>query len=226
MVNGEIYNHQELRGDLEKRGHRFRSHSDSEVVVHLYEEVGDRVPELLRGMFALAIYDARTRRLLLARDRFGEKPLYYTQRPDGFAFASELAALLSDPGTDADVSPAAVDLYLSLQYVPAPHSIFRQVQKLPAGCLLQVACGGEARVRRYYQISYQPTLHALGEKEAGGARAGSGRGCGSGAPHVRRALGRVPFGWSRFLHCSGVHGARERPASANLLSGFRGRRGG
>ena len=166
VVNGEIYNHQELRRDLEKKGHRFRSHSDSEVVVHLYEEGGDHVPELLRGMFALAIYDARTRRLLLARDRFGEKPLYYTQRPDGFAFASELAALLADPGTDADVSPAAVDLYLSLQYVPAPGSIFRQVQKLPAGCLLEVACGGEARVRRYYQLSYQPTLHALGEKEA------------------------------------------------------------
>jgi asparagine synthase (glutamine-hydrolysing) len=165
-VNGEIYNHQELRSDLEKKGHHFRSHSDSEVVAHLYEEVGDRVPELLRGMFALAIYDVKARRLLLARDRFGEKPLYYTQRPDGFAFASELAALLADPGTDADVSPAAVDLYLSLQYVPAPDSIFRQVKKLPAGCLLEVACGGEPRVRRYYQINYQRALHALDEREA------------------------------------------------------------
>jgi len=166
VVNGEIYNHQELRSDLEKKGHHFRSHSDSEVVAHLYEEVGDRVPELLRGMFALAIYDVKARRLLLARDRFGEKPLYYTQRPDGFAFASELAALLADPGTDADVSPAAADLYLSLQYVPAPDSIFDQVKKLPAGCLLDVACGGEPRVRRYYQISYQPTLRALDEREA------------------------------------------------------------
>ena len=165
-VNGEIYNHRELRSDLEKKGHRFRSHCDSEVVAHLYEEVGDRVPELLRGMFALAIYDGKSRRLLLARDRFGEKPLYYTQRPDGFAFASELAALLADPGTDADVSPAAVDLYLSLQYVPAPDTIFRQVKKLPAGCLLEVACGGEPRVRRYYHLNYQPTLHALDETEA------------------------------------------------------------
>jgi len=166
VVNGEIYNHQELRSDLERKGHHFRSHSDSEVVAHLYEEVGERVPELLRGMFALAIYDVKARRLLLARDRFGEKPIYYTERPDGFAFASELAALLADPGTDADVSPAAVDLYLSLQYVPAPDSIFRQVKKLPAGCLLQVSCGGEPRVRRYYQLSYQPTLHALDEREA------------------------------------------------------------
>jgi len=166
VVNGEIYNHQELRGDLEKKGHRFHSHSDSEVVAHLYEEVGDRVPELLRGMFALAIYDVKARRLLLARDRFGEKPLYYTQRPDGFAFASELAALLADPGTAADVSPAAVDLYLSLQYVPAPDSIFRQINKLPAGCLLEIGCGGEPRVRRYYQLSHQPTLDALDEREA------------------------------------------------------------
>ena len=83
VVNGEIYNHQELRADLVAKGHRFRGGSDSEVVAHLYEEVGARTPEMLRGMFALAVWDRRTRRLLLARDRVGEKPLYYAQRPDG-----------------------------------------------------------------------------------------------------------------------------------------------
>ena len=166
VVNGEIYNHRELRDGLEKRGHRFRSNSDSEVVAHLYEEEGTRVPELLRGMFALAVYDTRTRRLLLARDRFGEKPLYYTRQAGGFAFASELAALLADPGTAADVSPAALDLYLSLQYVPAPDSIFAQVKKLPAGCLLEVACGEEPRVRRYYQPGHRASLDGIGEDEA------------------------------------------------------------
>ena len=166
LVNGEIYNHQELRADLQNKGHRFRSHSDSEVVAHLYEEVGSRVPEFLRGMFALAIYDANARKLILARDRFGEKPLYYTRRPDGFAFASELAALLADPGTPAQVSPASLDMYLALQYVPAPASIFANIFKLPAGCLLEVSCGGEPTLRRYYDIDYTPKLADISEDEA------------------------------------------------------------
>ncbi len=151
LVNGEIYNHRDLRADLEKRGHRFRSRSDSEVVAHLYEEVGSELPRLLRGMFALAVYDARKHTLLLARDRFGEKPLYYAQRPDGFAFASELTALLADPRTSVDIAPAALDLYLGLQYVPAPHTAFAGIRKLPAGCLLEVTCGGAPRIRTYYR---------------------------------------------------------------------------
>lgn len=166
LVNGEIYNHQELRADLEDKGHKFRSHSDSEVVAHLYEEVGSRVPEFLRGMFALAIYDAPSRKLVLARDRFGEKPLYYTRRRDGFAFASELAALLADPGTEAQVSPAALDMYLTLQYVPAPASIFSNIFKLPAGHLLEVTCGREPQLRRYYELDYTPKLAHISEDEA------------------------------------------------------------
>lgn len=152
VINGEIYNHRELRADLERRGHRFRSQSDSEVVAHLYEEVGSALPTLLCGMFALAVYDARDHKLLLARDRFGEKPLYYTQRPDGFAFASELTALLADPGTTAEIAPAALDLYLSLQYVPAPETALGAVCKLPAGCLLEVICGRTPRLERYYRL--------------------------------------------------------------------------
>src|SRR5262249_26850732 len=127
VVNGEIYNHRALRADLEAKGHRFRSASDSEVVAHLYEEVGPRVPESLRGMFAFALGDARTATLLLARDRFGEKPLYYCERPDGFVFASELAALIADPRTPAAPSLAALDAYLALQYVPAPDTIYEGV---------------------------------------------------------------------------------------------------
>ena len=108
VVNGEIYNHAELRADLEAKGHRFRSGSDSEVVAHLYEEVGARTPELLRGMFAFAVWDARTATLLLARDRFGEKPLYYCDRADGFVFASELAALVADERTPTELSLEAL----------------------------------------------------------------------------------------------------------------------
>jgi asparagine synthase (glutamine-hydrolysing) len=166
LVNGEIYNYQALREDLVAKGHRFVSHSDSEVVAHLYEEVGDRVPELLRGMFALAIYDAKQRRLLLARDRFGEKPLYYARRRDGFVFASELAALIADPATTTELSPEALDAYLSLQYVPSPQTIFKNVHKLPAGCLVDLRCGDEPSPRPYYHATYAPTLAGIDEEEA------------------------------------------------------------
>ncbi|HET6281300.1 MAG TPA: asparagine synthase (glutamine-hydrolyzing) [Polyangia bacterium] len=166
VVNGEIYNHQELRADLQGKGHVFRSHSDSEVVVHLYEEVGARVPELLRGMFAFALWDARAGKLLLARDRFGEKPLYYSYRPDGLVFASEIAALLADEGTRATVSAQALDSYLALQYVPSPRTIFEEIHKLPAGHLLEVRCGQEPAPRRYYRASFAPVLAELDEEEA------------------------------------------------------------
>ena len=166
VVNGEIYNHAELRADLIAKGHRFRSHSDCEVVAHLYEEVGDRVPELLRGMFAFALWDARAGKLLLARDRFGEKPLYYCERPDGFVFASELAALIADPRTPTAMSMEALDAYLALQYVPAPLTIYEAVKKLPPGHTLVVRPGQSPVLRRYYQISFEPTLADISEEEA------------------------------------------------------------
>jgi asparagine synthase (glutamine-hydrolysing) len=166
VVNGEIYNHAELRADLEAKGHRFRSASDSEVVAHLYEEVGERTPEFLRGMFAFAVWDARTATLLLARDRFGEKPLYYCDRADGFVFASEIAALVADPRTPTDVSLEALDSYLALQYVPAPDTIYAAVKKLPPGHTLQIRCGQRPVVRRYYAARFAPELAAIGEEEA------------------------------------------------------------
>jgi asparagine synthase (glutamine-hydrolysing) len=166
VVNGEIYNHVELRADLERKGHRFRSASDSEVVAHLYEEVGARVPEFLRGMFAFALWDARAGKVLLARDRFGEKPLYYAFRADAFVFASELGALLADEGTKATVSLAALDEYLALQYVPSPRTIFDEIHKLPAGHTLEVSIGQRAEPRRYYNISFAPVLKDIDEEEA------------------------------------------------------------
>ena len=166
VVNGEIYNHAELRADLEAKGHRFASGSDSEVVAHLYEEVGARLPELLRGMFAFAVWDARRATLLLGRDRFGEKPLYYCERPDGFVFASELGALVADERTPAAPSLAALDAYLALQYVPSPDTIYEAVKKLPPGHTLEIACGGRPVLRRYYQASFRPTLAGAGEEEA------------------------------------------------------------
>ncbi|HEY2730469.1 MAG TPA: asparagine synthase (glutamine-hydrolyzing) [Polyangia bacterium] len=166
VVNGEIYNHAELRADLVAKGHRFRSGSDSEVVAHLYEEVGARVPELLRGMFAFALWDARAGTLLLARDRFGEKPLFYCERADGFVFASELGALVADERTPTAMSLPALDSYLALQYVPAPHTIYEAIKKLPPGHTLQVRPGERPTLRRYYRRDPDPALQGISEDEA------------------------------------------------------------
>ncbi len=130
VVNGEIYNYRQLRADLQAREHSFRSHSDSEVVLHLYEEYGDDCLQRLEGMFALALWDAPRRRLLLARDRFGIKPLYVAQQGEGLHFASELIALARGQGLAAEIDPQAVYAYMALSYVPAPLSILRGVQKL------------------------------------------------------------------------------------------------
>jgi asparagine synthase (glutamine-hydrolysing) len=156
VVNGEIYNFAELRRDLEARGHVFRSRSDSETIVHLYEEHGEACVEKLRGMFAFAVWDHRARRLFVARDRVGKKPLCYAARPDGFFFASELRAVLAGlperPAPDLD----AIDQYLTLQYVPAPLTAFQGVAKLPAAHCLTVEPGQAPRVRRYWRLSYAP----------------------------------------------------------------------
>src|SRR5437762_4678989 len=129
VMNGEIYNFVELRDRLRARGHEFSTGSDGEVLVHLYEDVGDALVHELRGMFAFAIWDARRERLLLGRDRVGKKPLYYAATDRRIAFASELAALLADPSIDTAVDPRALDAYLALQYVPHPMSIFSSVRK-------------------------------------------------------------------------------------------------
>src|SRR4029450_13099790 len=138
VQNGEIYNYRELRAGLERAGHRFRTQSDTEVLVHLYEEHGEGFAERLRGMFAVAVWDAGSQRLLLARDPFGIKPLYYRIDSGGLAFASELRAL-----PRGEIDHDALEAFLAFNSIPAPYSIFREVRKLPPGSLL-VWEGGDA----------------------------------------------------------------------------------
>ncbi len=153
--NGEIYNFQELRPGLEARGHVFRSRTDTEVILHLYEDEGPRCVERLRGMFAFAVWDARDRSLFLARDRVGKKPLFYCHRESSFAFASELAALMADPEIPRRVDPVAIHHYLTYQSVPAPFTAYRGVQKLPPGHWLRLR-DGRVELRRYWDLRFTP----------------------------------------------------------------------
>ena len=138
VFNGEIYNFRELRRELQTRGHAFASGSDTEVIVHGFEEWGEGVVDRLDGMFAFALWDARDRSWLLARDRLGQKPLFYIHRPDLFAFASQPAALLEHPGVARALDPAALAAYLAFEYVPAPSSLFAGLRKLPPAHLMRV----------------------------------------------------------------------------------------
>lgn len=154
VFNGEIYNFQELRAGLAARGHRFRSEGDTEVILHLYEEHGIDLVHRLRGMFALAIWDRRDRKLVLARDRVGKKPLYYAQTATGLVFGSELKALLRHPGVRRTIDYQALDHYLTFQYVPAPWSILEQVRKLPPASVL-VYRDEQVSVSEYWRLDYQ-----------------------------------------------------------------------
>jgi len=154
VFNGEIYNYRALRQRLEGTGHRFRSASDTEVLVHLYEDDGPAMLGRLNGMFALALWDGRRGRLLLARDRLGKKPLVYCQQPDRLLFASQLKSLLEVPDVPRQIDPQALDEYLTYQYVPHPRTIFRQVWKLPPGHYAEY-CDGRLEVRPYWQPDFQ-----------------------------------------------------------------------
>ena len=159
VFNGEIYNYQELCRELTDRGHRFRSHSDTEVIVHAWEEWGDACVERLRGMFAFAIHDERTGTLFIARDRLGEKPLYYTVLPGGMLlFASELKAVLAHPAVRKAIEPRAVADYFAFGYVPDPASIYRDIHKLPAAHSLRVVAGqGVAPAPKpYWDVRFEP----------------------------------------------------------------------
>lgn len=153
--NGEIYNYRELRSELVARGHRFATDSDTEVIVHLYEEHGERCVDSLRGMFAFAIWDNRQGKLLLARDRLGQKPLYLRQESQRLLFASELKALLEVPGIPRQVSRTAIDQYLTYQYVPHPDCILEGFQKLPPAHLA-VWEAGTLTIQRYWSPPYEP----------------------------------------------------------------------
>jgi asparagine synthase (glutamine-hydrolysing) len=148
--NGEVYNHGELRRRLETRGHRYRSRTDTETIVHLYEERGPECVEALHGMFALAIWDARRRLLVLARDRLGVKPLYYARLPNGFVFGSEVKALLEHPEVPRDLDEDALGDYLTFGFTPPPATLFRGIGKLCPGEWMTVAAGGEIRRRTWW----------------------------------------------------------------------------
>ena len=155
VLNGEIYNYRELRRGLESRGHTLRTHGDTEVIVHLYEELGAECVEQLEGMFAFALWDTRRHRLLLARDRLGKKPLFYSERDGALSFASELSALLADREVPRDLDFHALDSYFAYQYVPSPLSAFKAVRRLPPGSTLSYE-DGRVSIERFWRLRYEP----------------------------------------------------------------------
>jgi asparagine synthase (glutamine-hydrolysing) len=168
VFNGEIYNYRELTADLSARGHRFATSSDTEVLVHLYEEYGERCVEPLRGMFAFAIWDGARRELLVGRDRLGIKPLYYAATPDGFVFGSELKALVQSPWLSPRLDRRGLAAYLEYGYVPDPLSILHGVAKVPPGHTLTVRSGRPASPRRYWQATghFKRAAASEGETQA------------------------------------------------------------
>lgn len=163
IYNGEIYNYLEVRTELERQGYRFRTHSDTEVLLQGYMQWGERCVEKMNGMFAFAIWDARDRRLFLGRDRVGKKPLYYARTGSVVAFASELKALRAGGLCPTEVDPESLDCYFSFGYIPAPRTIYRGVHKLRAAHTLMITAGGESE-RKYWDLSFaEPVNRTLGE---------------------------------------------------------------
>ena len=167
--NGETYNHRELRADLESRGHRFRSATDTEAIVHLYEDEGAACVERLHGMFAFAIWDARRRELLLARDRVGVKPLYYALLPHGLLFGSEVKAILEHPAAPRDLDEEALASYLTFGFTPPPRTMFRGISKLGAGEWMTVSAQGRVQRRTWWDpmppVSVTDEVGAMSEAE-------------------------------------------------------------
>jgi asparagine synthase (glutamine-hydrolysing) len=164
VLNGEIYNHRELRQRLERKGHRFSTQSDTEVIAHLYEEVGPDFVDSLIGMFGVAVWDARERQLVLARDRVGKKPLFYAERGGVLSFASEIQSLLQDQGVSRAVDYQALDIYLALRYVPSPLTAFSDVRKLPPAHRL-IFRDGRSRTEAYWHLDYIPKRDVRDEEE-------------------------------------------------------------
>jgi asparagine synthase (glutamine-hydrolysing) len=161
--NGEIYNYRQLRDELEQKGHRFRTRSDTEVIVHLYEDYGERCVEKLRGMFAFAIWDGNQSKLVLARDRIGQKPLYYAQEGDSMLFASEVKSILAASRQAPEMDYESLHNYLSLRFIPPPRTMVRNINKLPPGHLL-VYQSGKVRITRYWNLNFNNKLE-LSEEE-------------------------------------------------------------
>lgn len=154
--NGEIYNHESLRPGLEARGHRYRSRTDTETIIHLYEERGLDFVHELEGDFAIGIWDEDANRIVLARDRIGVKPLYYTLAGGRLIFASEIKAILEHPAVSRDINEEALYHYLTFLATPAPQTLFAGIQKLPAGCMLTCDARGDVKVTRYWDAIVEP----------------------------------------------------------------------
>ena len=166
VFNGEIYNFLDLREELQKKGHTFRSRTDTETIIHLYEEKGVECVNDLRGMFAFAIWDENKKRLFCARDRAGKKPFVYAHTEDGLVFASEIKSLLKDPTLKRSLDYTAIHHYLTYQYVPSPMSIFKSIKKLPPAHML-IYERGDLKIKRYWNLSYQNKLQLSSVEEYG-----------------------------------------------------------
>jgi asparagine synthase (glutamine-hydrolysing) len=164
ICNGEIYNYQAIRKDLIAKGHRFATQSDSEVILHLYEEMGERCVEHLRGMFAFAIWDDKEQTLFCARDRLGQKPFFYVQRGHELYFASEIKALLALDASLRKMDPEALDQYLTLRIIAPPRSMFREIRKLPPAHRLKFSSRDGLKISRYWDLSYEPKLSGSEEE--------------------------------------------------------------
>jgi asparagine synthase (glutamine-hydrolysing) len=160
VFNGEIYNFQELREGLLKKGHTFRTKTDTEVIVHLYEEYGEAGIEALRGMFAFAIWDQNQKKLLLARDRIGIKPLYYGLTPNSLVFGSEMKAILQDPEVKREILPSTIDRFLTFGYVPGEETLLRGIYKLPPGSFMVVK-NGKTEVKQYWDLHFSSSSVTL-----------------------------------------------------------------
>lgn len=163
VFNGEIYNHQQLRRDLEQKGHTFRTRTDTEVIVHLYEDLGERCVEQLNGMFAFAIWDGTQGKLILGRDPLGQKPLFYALLGDDFLFASEIKGILAADQQAREIDYHSLHDYLSLRFIPSPRTMLRHIRKLPPAHVA-VVCGANITIRRYWTLSFQEKLD-LSEQE-------------------------------------------------------------
>jgi len=159
IFNGEIYNYLDLRDDLIKKGHRFTTQSDTEVILHAYEQWGEKCVDYLRGMFAFAIWDTQKKQLFLARDRLGIKPIFYAANGGSIYFASEMKAILADSSFPRDMDEAAFASYFTLSYIPAPYTIYSGIRKLLPGHSLTWQ-NGNTKIRKYWDIRF-PRIEAL-----------------------------------------------------------------
>jgi asparagine synthase (glutamine-hydrolysing) len=156
VFNGEIYNYKYLRNSLQEKGHIFKTHTDTEVIVHLYEEYGEDCLKHLRGMFGFVIWDCRKKRLFGARDHFGIKPFYYYKSSSQFLFGSEIKSLLAAEGMERTIHTESLLNYLTFQYVPEPDTMFRHIQKLPPGHYMSISFDGHMQIRRYWDPIFEP----------------------------------------------------------------------